>query len=240
MTTLSIQSNSCISRCEQSDNACPATPTSASPSKTHQITPNKSPNKDSKHAKELKTLTTVVQALAQKLKKRDKQMRQMQEKANRFNEVALRLESTNKSIADVAAENQTLSRRVSNLEANIDSQDVEESDEFRTEAVPEITDCTHGSKNRIDEAEFRQLEIQRTFAVFKVTEKEVALAESRAESEELRCQLSALTALLPHQSCGSVMVPESPRSTVSPVKSMKFLSRLLKSPKKAPNSMPIL
>jgi hypothetical protein len=123
----------------------------------------------------------------------------------------------------VAAENQTLSRRVFNLEANIDSQDVKESDKFGAAAVVEITDCTHSSEKGVDEAEFRQLEIQRTFAVLKATEKEVALAESQAESEELRDQLLVFTSLL-----------------ASPVKSMKYLSGLLKSPKKTPNSMPIL
>jgi hypothetical protein len=184
----------------------------------------------------------MVQALAQKLKKRDKQVRQMQEKADMLNEVTFRLESTNKSIADVAAENQTLSRRVFNLEANIDSQDVKESDKFGAAAVVEITDCTHSSEKGVDEAEFRQLEIQRTFAVLKATEKEVALAESQAESEELRDQLLVFTSLLQHQNCGSSSVPESPRSSIlaSPVKSMKYLSGLLKSPKKTPNSMPML
>jgi hypothetical protein len=183
----------------------------------------------------------MVQALAQKLKKRDKQVRQMQEKANMLNEVAFKLEIAEERLVDAAAENQTLSRRVLKLEANIDSQDVEESDKFGAAAVVEITDCTHSSEKRIDEAEFRQLEIQRSFAVLKATEKEVALAESQAESEELRDQLSVFTALLQPQNCGSSSVPESPRSILaSPVKSMKYLSGLLKSPKKKPNSMPIL
>jgi hypothetical protein len=182
----------------------------------------------------------LVQDLAPKLKKRDKQVRQMQEKADKVNKVALRLESTNKSIADTVAENKTLSRRVFNLEGAVDSQGVGESGKFRMAAVVEITDCTHSSEKRIDEEEFRQVEIQRTFAVFKAQEKEVALAESQAESGELRCQLLALTAQLQNQSCGSSSVPETPRSIASPMKSIELLSGLLKSPKKAPRSMPIL
>jgi predicted RNase H-like nuclease (RuvC/YqgF family) len=299
MTSLSIQYNSSISRSGQADNECPATPTSVSPSKTYQISPNKSPNKDSKHAKELKTLTTTVQALAQKLKKRDKQVRQMQEKADKLNEVALRLESTNKSIADAATENQTLSCRVSNLEANIKTQDVEESDrskgidkvEFQqigqqttidqdsvgggttisrtvadtrehihslyqrskvieaasviqtvtghsseptvSEADSTIQDVASLSERMsnekgIDEAEFRLLEIQRTIAVSTAEKKEAALAESRAESEKLRCQLVALTALLQHQNYDTFSIPESPRSISSPVNSMKLLSDFFK------------
>jgi chromosome segregation ATPase len=253
MTSLSIESNSGISKSQQADDACPATPTPTSPSKTYQISPNKSPNKA---GKELKVLTNLVQGLAQKLKKRDKQVRQMKEKADQLSEVTLRLESTNKSIVDVEAENQTLSRRVLNLEGTINSQEVEESDrwnnvakeptiptkridevELRTATVVEISNCSHSSEKRIDETEFRQLKIQCNFAVSKAKEKEVALAESQAESEELRCQLASLTALLQHQNCGSPSVSES---IASPAKSMKRLSGLFKSPKKAPKSMPML
>lgn len=181
----------------------------------------------------------MVQAQVLKLKKREKQVRQMQGKSDMLNDVALRLESTNKSIADMAAKNKTLSHRVLTLEGTTDSQGIGESDKFRTAAVVGITDCAYSSEKGIDEEEFRQLETQRSFAVYKAQEKKVALAESRAESEELRCQLVDLTALLQQQSCGSSPVPESPR-TMSPLKSMKFLSGLLKSPKKAPKSMPIL
>jgi hypothetical protein len=247
----------------------------------------------------------------------------MQEKADSLNEVTIRLEIANKSIADAATENQTLSRRILNLETNIKTQYVEESDrwnsvakepsthtkridevEFR-QAGPQSTDKLESvggatasrtvahtqehihflnqqakvleaasviqavtglqtgsttklfvseadsesqdadslsermsTEKHIDEEDFRQLKIQCTFAVYKAQEKEVALAESRAESEELRCQLVALTALLQHQTCGSSSVPESPRIIASPAKSMNLLSRLLKSPKKAPKSVP--
>jgi hypothetical protein len=310
-----MQSNSGISKSEQADGVCPATPTPtpSSPSKTYQTSPNKGSNKaTSKHDMELKALTDLVENLSKKLKKRDKKMRQMQEKADKLNEVKVRLESTNKSIADAATEKQTLSRHLLNVEANIKTQYVEESDRskrideveihqvgqetttdlenqggtttsrtaahtqehihtlnqhakeleaasviqavtglqtgsttklFVSEADSESQDADSlsermSTEKHIDEEDFRQLKIQCTFAVYKAQEKEVALAESRAESEELRCQLVALTALLQHQTCGSSSVPESPRIIASPAKSMNLLSRLLKSPKKAPKSVP--
>jgi hypothetical protein len=149
MTSISIKSYSGISKSEHADDVCPATP--SSPSKTFQMSPNKSPNKASKHDKELKVLTDMVEDLTLKIKKRDKQVWQMQEKADKLNEVTLRLEITNKSIADAATENQTLSRRVLNLEANIKTQYVEESDRWNNVAKEPSTHT-----ERIDEVEFRQ------------------------------------------------------------------------------------
>jgi uncharacterized coiled-coil protein SlyX len=157
----------------------------------------------------------------------------MKEKADQLSEVTLRLERTNKSIADAEAENQTLSRRVRNLEGTINSQEVEESDRWNNVAK-EPTIPT----KRTDKAEFRQVRLQRDSAMHKAGEMSVALAESRAESDELRDQMASITALLQQQNCGSSSISES--IIASPVKSMKRLSGLLKSPRKAPKSMPML
>jgi hypothetical protein len=400
---LSIQSNSGISKPDQADDMCPATPTPSSPSKTYKISPNKSPNKASKHDKELKVLADMVENLTIKIKKRDKQVWQMQERADKSNEVTMRLEITNKSIADAATENQTLSRRVLNLEASIKTQYVEESDRwnsaakelsshtkridevefrqarpqstidlenvegtttsrmaadtqehihflnqqakvleaasviqavtglysgrttnlFESEAdsesqdaaslsermstekltdeaelvIEDVTGSNSGhttdlfaseansaiqdvailsermssekliaevdlvveeatgiysgrtkklfvsealaslsertsSEKLIDEEEFRQLEIQRTFAVLKVSEMSVALAESRAESDELRDQMASMTALLQQQDFGLSLVSESPMSVGLPRgRSLRYISNFWKSPK---------
>ena len=63
-----------------------------------------------------------------------------------------------------------------------------------------MSERTSGDKI-IDEEEFRQLEIQRTFAVLKASEMSVILAESRAESNQLRDQIASMTALLEQQKC---------------------------------------
>ena len=159
-----------------------------------------SPNRASKHETELKTLTTMVQALAQKLKKRDKQVRQLQEKADKLDEVALELESAEERLVDAAAENQTLSRRVRTMEGTLNSQDVEDN------AVKESAPPT----KQVDKAEFRQVRLQRDSAMQKAGEMSVALAESRAESDELRDQMASITLILQHQNCGSSLETESP------------------------------
>jgi hypothetical protein len=277
MTSRSIRSNSDIPKSQQADGVCPSTPTPPSPrKKTYQISPNRSPNKaskhhksqqayntptttsktyqinpdpspnkaSSKHNKELKVLTNLVQGLALKLKKSDRKVQQVLEEADKLHEVTLRLESTNKSIADAAAKNQTLSRRVKNLQSTIDMEgglasNLESAEDTTTSRAVAVDDI---SKRLKREEEFRQLEIQCTYAAFKEKEKEGVLAESKAETEELRCQLAALTSLLQHQNSGSSSVHESPRPSLlsSPAKSMKRLSGLLKSPKKAPKCTPLL
>jgi uncharacterized coiled-coil protein SlyX len=230
MTSRSTKSNFVISKSHQAGDECPTTPKSTSPSETYQI----SPNRASKHDTELKTLTTMVQALAQKLKKRDRQVRQLQEKADRVNEVTLELESAEERLVDAAAENQTLSRRVRNLEGTMSSQEVKESDRLNDLAKEPTTPT-----KRTDNAEFRSVRLQRDSAMHKAGEMSVALAESRAESDELRDQMASITALLQQQNCGSssVLEPESPVFTRA--KSLRNISNLWKSPK-APGRPPLL
>jgi chromosome segregation ATPase len=189
-------------------------------------------NKSGKHETELKTLTTMVQALAQKLKKRDQQVRQLQEKADKLNEVALELESAEERLVDAAAENQTLSRRVRTMEGTMNSQDVAENDRLKN-ATKESTSTTR----HIDKAEFKKVRNQRDSAMQKAGEMSVALAESRAESDELRDQMASITALLHNQNSDSSLMLESPvldRGT-----SLRNLKGLFKSPK-APGRPPLL
>jgi predicted RNase H-like nuclease (RuvC/YqgF family) len=228
MTSRSTNSNSnfVVAKSYQSDRMCPVTP--PSPSKRYQM----SPSKSSKHETELKTLTTMVQALAQKLKKRDKQMRQLQEKANKLNEVALELEGAEERLVDAAAENQTLSRRVRTMEGTMNSQDAEENDRLNNAAKGSTSPTKH-----VDKAEFRQVRSQRDSAMEKAGAMSVALAESRAESDELRDQLASITLLLQHQTCGSSLAPESP--VIVRGQSLRNLSNLFKSPK-APGRPPLL
>jgi uncharacterized coiled-coil protein SlyX len=102
---------------------------------------------------------------------------------------------------------------------------------FVSEALASLSERT-SSEKLIDEEEFRQLEIQRTFAVLKVSEMSVALAESRAESDELRDQMASMTALLQQQDFGLSLVSESPMSVGLPRgRSLRYISNFWKSPK---------
>jgi septal ring factor EnvC (AmiA/AmiB activator) len=135
---------------------CVSPATSPPPSKTYQTSPIESPNDASKDEKELRVLTNTVQALAKKLKKRDRELQQLQEKADKFNEVTLELEAAEERLVDTVAENQTLTRRVKNLEATINMQGVEEGHRWNTVAKAPIVPAQH-----IDEAVFRKLRLVR-------------------------------------------------------------------------------
>lgn len=54
-------------------------------------------------------MTNMVEALALKLKKRDRQVQKLQEKADKFSQVSLELESAKERIVDMEAEKQALS-----------------------------------------------------------------------------------------------------------------------------------
>jgi hypothetical protein len=206
-----------VSKSRQNECVSPTTPTA--PRKTYQMSPMKSPaktpRKDSRHDTELKILTSMVQDLAEKLKKRDRQVRQMQEKVDKLTEVTMELENAEERLVDAAAENQTLSRRVKNLQSTIISQD----------GNPAAKEPTIPTK-RVDETELRFVRQQRDSAMDKAGEMSVALAESRAESDELRDAMVTITALLHEQNNVSSrsLIPESPGSTMSPAKSMRRLS----------------
>jgi hypothetical protein len=171
-----------------------------------------SPSKISKQEKELKLLTDMVQALAQKLKKRDMQEQQLNEKVDKVIEVTLQLESAEERLVDAVAENQTLSRRIENLQSAIDLKNVRGPTTSKNDVV-EIPNRTHSSEQTIDEAEFHEVKHQRDGALLKASVMAIAVAESQSESDELRDQLAAVIALLEQQKSGSSSVP-SPALTL--------------------------
>jgi hypothetical protein len=187
---------------------CPTTPSPPSSPK-----PNQAPSKRKKqdrHEKERKLFKNTVQALSKKLKKRDRQEQQLQEEeADKFIELTLHLESAEDRLVEAAAENQTLSRRIENLQSTIDLEGVRGSTTSRKDVV-EITKSTRSSEQRIDEAELHEVKLQRDSALLMASEMAMAVAECRTESDELRDQLAAITALLQHKKCGSSSVPEAP------------------------------
>jgi hypothetical protein len=166
---------------------CPTTPLSCD------TIPSKS-SKPPKHDKELKLLTNMVTALAQKLKKRDLQVEKLQEKADQYNEVFLKLESSEERMADMAIENKSLSRRVRGLQSTIKMQDVEESGRWNKQDQPESGNSTANTTSSTEE--LREVRLQRDSAMAKAGEMAMALAESRSETDELRDQLAAVTEMM--------------------------------------------
>jgi predicted RNase H-like nuclease (RuvC/YqgF family) len=206
------------------------------------MNPDTSPSKTPKvrtQDKQNKLLTNMVQALAEKLKKRDRKVHRMQEKAD---DLTLQLESAQERLVDAAAENQNLTRRVKNLQSTINMQDVEEINRWNKLTDPNTATptATTTPTRHIDEAEFRKVRLQRDSATIKAGEMSVALAESRAETDELRDQLAALSTLMIQQRCRSV--PASPASVIkTPTsKALKKLSFLSWQSPKAPGHAPLL
>jgi hypothetical protein len=78
-------------------------------SSSRSTSPTSASSRAPKNDTELKLLTNMVEALAQKLKKRDNQIQKLQEKADMFNEVSLKLESSEERMFDMEAQNQSLS-----------------------------------------------------------------------------------------------------------------------------------
>jgi chromosome segregation ATPase len=186
---------------------CPTTRPSTRP---NQVAPSKSSKQQDKQDKERKLLTSMVQALSQKLKKLDTEEQALQEKVDKFIEVTLQLESAEDRLVDTVAENQALSRRVKSLQSTIDMESTGSTATSR-KAVVEITNCNHGSEQRIiNEAELITIRQQRDSALLKTSEMAMAVAESRSEADELRDQLATITTLLQQQKCVSSAVPESP------------------------------
>jgi hypothetical protein len=151
-------------------------------------------------------LTNMVQALAQKLKRRDTQERQLKTKVAKVIEVTLQLESAEERLVDAAAENQTLSQRIENLQSAIDLKSVRSPTTSKTDVV-EIPNCTHNCEQKIDDADFREVKLQRDSALLKASVTAIALAESQSQSDELRDQLAALMALLEEPKSGSSSLP---------------------------------
>jgi hypothetical protein len=199
----------------------------------------------------------MVNALALKLKKRDRQVEKLQESAEKFNDVTLQLENAeerlvdaaveNQSLSrrvktcsdvtlqlenaqerlvDAAVENQSLSRRVKSLQSTINLQSVGDTTSSRKVEVETIKSAP-SSEKRIED---RQVRLQRDSAMAKAGEMAMALAESRAESDDLRDQLAAITALLQQQKCGTA--PASPVSVALPTMLLQTsLTNLWMSPK---------
>jgi hypothetical protein len=178
---------------------CPTTPPS-------DIIPSKTPKKPPKHDKEIKLLTNMVTALAQKLKKRDLQVEKLQKKADQFNEVSLKLESSEERMVDMAIENKSLSRRVRGLQSTIKMQDVEESNRWNTQDKTESGKTTVNTTTTTTTTteELRQVRLQRDSAMAKAGEMAMSLAESRSETDELRDQLAAVTEMLQIQKDGAL------------------------------------
>jgi hypothetical protein len=145
----------------------------------------------------------MLQSLALTLKKRDEQILQLQEKLENFNEMSLSLESTEKRLVNAVTENQALNRRVRCLQST-------------KAAEPTNTATTANTKQKT--GEYLQLELQHAMAQLRVGEMSDSLAKSRAESDELRDQLDAITTMWQEPKSvtdrpASVVVLSTPTST---------------------------
>jgi chromosome segregation ATPase len=181
---------------EQNDTAFPVAP-SPSPKRSKRSPP-KSPSKPSKSETEMKVLTSMVQALALKLKKRDREVQTLQEKADKFTEVSLQLEHAEDRLVNVSAENTSLSRRCRSLQTTLSMQDkaVDATVNNRWDAKEEGPATV---KTIAEEDELHQLRLERDTAMVQAGELSMALAESRAESDELGDQLAAVMELFKKQ-----------------------------------------
>jgi hypothetical protein len=148
----------------------------------------------------------MVQSLAVKLKKREKEVQKLKEKSDKFDELSLSLESTEERLVNAVADNQALNRRVRCLQSTINMQDVEENhrwnrrDEARS-AEPDKTNTaatTTASTKRATE-ECKKVEQERDMALLRAGEMAITLARSRAETDELRDQLEAITNMMQAQ-----------------------------------------
>jgi hypothetical protein len=210
----------------------PPTTVDRSPGKKSSNKKEKEVTVSNKNDKEVKVLTIMVQALAVKLKKREKQVLKLQEKSNKLDEISLLLESAEERIVDAAAENQALNRKVQCLQSTIDLQDVEENNRWnqrdaqtKTTADTAAAAATAANTKRTSTEEFHQVVLARDMALLRAGEMSIDLAESRAETDELRDELAAITNALQAQksaadgsssSSDSVSSPISPTSVAVP------------------------
>jgi hypothetical protein len=177
----------------------------------------------SKHAKELKILTETIEALALKLKKRDKQVRKLQENAHMLTEVSLKLESAEERLVEAVMDNKSMSICMKDLKSSLEVQEEEKANATIQPAAPPATIPTTptSGKKVIDPEEFRKVRLERDSAMAKAGEMSVTLAECRADTDELRDQLAAVTKLLQQQNCNSV--PPSPMCDSTPGRPMQYL-----------------
>jgi hypothetical protein len=238
------RSQSHSSRNVTASEECPTTPLSLPPTTVQQSPSKKASSKkekevtfSTKNDKEVKVLTVMVQALAEKLKKREKQVLKLKERSNKLDEVSLLLERAEERIVDAAAENQALNRKVRCLQSTINLQDVEENtrwnqrdDQAKTTAdTAAASAATAANTKRTNTEEFHQIVLARDMALLRAGEMSIDLAESRAETDELRDELAAITNVLRAQkpaagdgvsssahSIVSTATPASPTSVAMP------------------------
>jgi hypothetical protein len=221
---------------------CPTTP----PRVTFESSPSKKSSKD--YDREMKVLTVMVQALALKLKKREKQVVQLKKKSQHIEEICLALESAEERLVDVVAENQALVRKVRCLQSTINLQDVEENNRWiqrdaqreqppTTSADTAAASATAANTQRTNSEEYHQIILERDMALLRAGEMAISLAESQAETDELRDELGAITHMMQAQkgatdgasSDASVLsAPVSPTSVAMPEFPVRSLQGSLK------------
>lgn len=195
--------------------AMPKAPRRESGTKPKIETPRREGSKQ--QGKDMKVLTEMVQSLAQKLKKRDKQMQELQEKADKYTEVLLQLDNAEERLVTAAGEKSSLRRQVRSMQSEAMQELAvgSDEDEKKTTLPP----------NSVDMDEFRKVRLQRDTAMIKAGELSMYLAESRAETDELRDSLTAVTELLQQ----NLPRQQSSRLLTSPM-GRQASSRLLTSP----------
>jgi uncharacterized coiled-coil protein SlyX len=153
----------------------------------------------SKHAKELKILTETIEALALKLK------------------------SAEERLVEAVMDNKSMSICMKDLKSSLEVQEEEKANATIQPAAPPATIPTTptSGKKVIDPEEFRKVRLERDSAMAKAGEMSVTLAECRADTDELRDQLAAVTKLLQQQNCNSV--PPSPMCDSTPGRPMQYL-----------------
>jgi hypothetical protein len=163
----------------------------------------------------------MVQALAAKLKKREKQVLKLQERSTKMDELALSLENAEERLVDAAAENQALNRKVRCLQSTINLQDVEENNRWNQREASKLESAdtaasaaaTAANTKRTTSEEFHQVVLARDMALLRAGEMAIDLAESRAETDELRDELEAITLVMQVQKSASTGDGSSSSST---------------------------
>jgi hypothetical protein len=156
-----------------------------------------------KFAREVKVLTETVQALANKLKRRDKEVQDLKETAQRHGEVSRQLESTEERLVEATIENKSMATEVRGLKSTLEQQGME-----RYEANNAAPAPVNSGKKMIDPEEHRKVRSERDSAMSKAGAMAMTLAECRAETDELRDQLAAVTAQL--EDANNSDAPHSP------------------------------
>jgi hypothetical protein len=178
----------------------------------------------SKLAREVKVLTETVQALAHKLKRRDKEVHKLQETANQHAEVSLKLENTEERLVEATMDNKSLAIVVQGLKKSLELKQGMEGGNAKKVTVPVPVSPT---KKMIDPEEHRKVRMERNSAMTKAGEMAMTLAECRAETDDLRDQLAAVTELLAKQNTPAGSSPPVTGSTPPVTESLGVSMRSL-------------